>query len=323
MIKNLVASARGALFIGAVALSACHRPPATPPGFQGVVEYEERSVSFEAGGVILAVGVKRGDAVKAGDVLATLDDRLETLARAARAGEVEVAKADLVLLEAPARKEDLSVLFAQLKAAQATETLLEKTAARAHSLYEKSALPLSDLERIDADLARAHSEVQTLGNKLGALQKGARKEEVARAKVRVEATGTAVLLEDEKIKRYVAKTLTPGTVLDVHVEPGELAGVGTKVATIADTSHPYIDVFVPQGSLGGIRIGAVAKLRVDASKQPFSGKVEWISPRTEFTPRFLFSEKERANLVVRVRVRVDDPSRDLHAGVPGFVEITP
>ncbi len=323
MIKNLDTMARGAVLLGAIAVSACHRPPGAPAGFQGVVEYDERSVSFEAAGVILAVGIHRGDAVKAGDTLATLDDRLETLARAARAGEVEVAKADLVLLEAPARKEDLSALFAQLKAAQATETLLEKTAARAHSLYEKSALPLSDLERIDADLSRAHAEVQTLANKLGALNKGARKEEVARAKTRVEAIGTAVLLEDEKIRRYVAKTLTAGVVLDVHVEPGELAGVGTKVATIADTTHPYVDVFVPQARLGGVRIGAAAKLRVDASKQPFSGKVEWISPRTEFTPRFLFSDKERANLVVRVRVRIDDPARDLHAGVPGFVEITP
>jgi hypothetical protein len=51
--------------------------------------------------------------------------------------------------------------------------------------------------------------------------------------------------------------------------------------------------------------------------------VENVARATEFTPRFLFSERERANLVVRVRVRVDDPAQRLHAGVPAFVELGP
>lgn len=304
-----------------VGLAGCHRPPPQPPGFQGVVEYEERVVSFEAAGTVLHVAVKRGDRVEKGAVLAALDDRLEVLARAARAGEADVAQADLVLVEAGARKEDVGALAAQLEAAKSTSSLLAKTAERAHALYDKGSLPLSDLERIDADLARSKAEVASLNNKLAALQKGPRAEEIARAKTRVGASLATVSLADEKIKRYVAKTLVSGTVLDVHVDPGELAGVGSPVATIADTTHPYVDVFVPQKDLGGVKVGNGATLRVDASSKPYSGKVEWISPRTEFTPRYLFSEKERANLVVRVRVRIDDPAAELHAGVPGFVEI--
>jgi hypothetical protein len=61
-------------------------------------------------------------------------------------------------------------------------------------------------------------------------------------------------------------------------------------------------------------------VRVDTGEM-LPGAVEWISPRTEFTPRFLFSDRERPNLVVRVRVRIDDPERRLHAGVPAFAEI--
>jgi hypothetical protein len=58
---------------------------------------------------------------------------------------------------------------------------------------------------------------------------------------------------------------------------------------------------------------------VDASAQSFPGRVEDIGRRTEFTPRYLFSERERSQLVVRVRVRIDDPEQALHAGVPAFV----
>ena len=54
--------------------------------------------------------------------------------------------------------------------------------------------------------------------------------------------------------------------------------------------------------------------------EPLSGHIEHIFPKTEFTPRFLFSEGERPNLVLRTRVRVDDPQQRLHGGVPAFVE---
>ena len=47
--------------------------------------------------------------------------------------------------------------------------------------------------------------------------------------------------------------------------------------------------------------------------------MENVGRKTEFTPRFIFSERERPNLVVRIRVRIEDPEERLHAGVPAFV----
>jgi HlyD family secretion protein len=100
-----------------------------------------------------------------------------------------------------------------------------------------------------------------------------------------------------------------------------MAPVGVPVVTVADADHPYADVFVPEAELGGIQIGALSHVRVDSVAQELGGRVERISRRTEFTPRYLFSRGERTNLVVRVRVRIDDPQRLLHAGVPAFVRI--
>jgi hypothetical protein len=62
-------------------------------------------------------------------------------------------------------------------------------------------------------------------------------------------------------------------------------------------------------------------VRVDALGTTLPGHVEHVARKAEFTPRFLFSERERPNLVIRVRVRVDDPGERLHAGVPAFVTI--
>jgi len=68
-------------------------------------------------------------------------------------------------------------------------------------------------------------------------------------------------------------------------------------------------------------MGSKATLSVDATSKRFSGRVEHVSRKTEFTPRYLFSDRERPNLVVRVRIRIDDPEQRLHAGVPTFVDI--
>jgi HlyD family secretion protein len=111
-----------------------------------------------------------------------------------------------------------------------------------------------------------------------------------------------------------------GIVLDVHVDPEEIVAVGTPVVTVADIQHPYVDVFIPEGELEGVVPGAGAVVHVDETPEGFGGRIENVGRRTEFTPRYLFSERERPNLVVRVRVRIDDGER-LHAGVPAFVAL--
>ena len=68
-------------------------------------------------------------------------------------------------------------------------------------------------------------------------------------------------------------------------------------------------------------MGDRATLRADGIDEPLRGKVEHIARRTEFTPRYLFSDRERANLVVRVKIRIEDPKGQLHAGVPVFAKV--
>ncbi len=301
--------------------AACARRATVPPGFQGIVEYDERVVAFEVPGRIAKLDVHRGDVVKDGDKLAELDDSLEVLVRDARKSEVDGARADLALLEAGARSEDIQSAAADLRSATAAEDLAHKNLDRAKQLFETKSIAQAELDRGQADLDRATGTRTALEQRLAALRHGARPQEIARAKARLASAESAADLEDERLSRYAVRSHHAGAVLDVHVEEGELAAVGTPVATIADVNHPYADVFVPQGEMDGVKIGDKATVRVDATSQAFTGKVEYIAHRTEFTPRFLFSEQERPNIVIRVRVRIDDPGERLHAGVPAFATI--
>lgn len=288
---------------------------------QGVVELEETPLGFELGGRLTQLLVKEGDVVEVGSVLARIDDGLERSSRDAQAGQVEVAKQQAGAVRAGARGEELRSLQARVDAAKATEDLLVKQAGRERTLVEKGAVAAASLDDVEAQLARASAERDSLEHNLKLLRQGARREDVSVAEARAQAASAALEVNDARLVRHELRAPIRGTVLDVNYEPGEVVGAAAPVFTLADTHRPYIDVFVPQAGISAVSVGQAARVRVDALSAELGGKVEHIARRTEFTPRYLFSEKERSTLVVRVRVRVDDPKEQLRAGVPAFVSL--
>lgn len=323
MVKNAPAAlaAGGALLV--LALGGCRRGPEVPQGFQGLVEYDQRVIGFEVPGRIEQVAVQRGDLVKTGQLLAKLDDTLQRLTVESRQKDQAAAEADLALLLAGSRREDIASGAADLQAAMATEDQARKEDDRVHRLVADGALPQSELEKADAEFQRSTEQRKALEQKLLELRKGSRPEEIARSRTRVDQARSLLALEQERLARYTLAANAEAEVVDVEVKGGEFAVVGSPAVTLADTTHPYVDVFVPQGDMDGVRLGAPATVRVDMTSAPFPAKVEYVSPETEFTPKFLFSDRERPHLVVRVRVRVEDPERRLQSGLPAFAKVGP
>jgi HlyD family secretion protein len=303
------------LFLGL----GCEPKPRHVGAFQGVVEFDERVLGFETGGRLMRVPAVRGAEIHSGDLLATLDDKLERTVRESREAEATAAHADLSLVRAGTRPEQLRSMEAELRAAQANEALLEKTLARERALLDKGAITQASVDDVATRYAASTAQRQSIEQRLRELVNGARREQIESAAARAAAADRSALVEAERVTRHDLTALGPGRILEVHVEPGEVVAAGTPVVTVADTSHPYADVFVPQGNLDGIRIGSEATVAVDATAESFRGRIEDVGRRTEFTPRYLFSERERPNLVIRVRVRIEDPGEKLHAGVPAFV----
>jgi HlyD family secretion protein len=313
MINNSVCFAFAALTV------ACQPKPRHPGAFQGVIEFDERLLGFEVGGRVTALQAKRGATVHAGDVLATLDDALERTTKEGREAQARAAQADVALVRAGSRPEEVRAAEAQLRAAQSNEALLEKNVAREHVLLEKNAVSPASVDELESRLRAATAERQSTEQRLRELRNGARRQEVDRAEAQAAAASNEVNLGDERVRRYSLRALEDGVVLDVHADPNEVVAAGAPVVTVADTKHPYADVFIPEGELGGVKVDTPARTSIDATPEVFASRVENVGRKTEFTPRYLFSEQERSKLVVRVRVRIDDPEQRLFAGVPAFV----
>jgi HlyD family secretion protein len=292
-------------------------------GYAGVVELDERVLAFELAGRVKEVDVRRGDRVEAGGRIAALDAGLERATKVAREREVEGAEAQVTVLKAGARSADVRALAAEVKAAATRVAQLERDLAREKDLFAKGAVPRIAVDNLESQLDQANWQKAALEQRLVSLQQGARGEEIDVARAKAKALEANVEFVEERLSRYELRAPIDGVILDVHAKVGEVLSPGVPVATLGEPTAPYVDVFVPEGELAGIKQGVHAQVRVDALADSLPGKVQYVFQHTEFTPRFLFSERERPNLVVRVRVDVDDPEGRLPVGVPAFVTFEP
>jgi HlyD family secretion protein len=305
---------------GMALVLGCRASAAPRERFQGIVEYEERHLGFPLGGVITSVAVVEGQGVAVTDRVATLDDQLERAQRDGRVAEAAAAEARLALLLAGTRAELITQVQARLTGASVSERSAEHRLNDERALSRVGAAPAAGVIDREAAFAEALATRRALEEELRALRRGARPEELAAARATVAAARAAVAASETRLRQHALTVPTPGTVLDVHVRSGEVVAAGQPVITIADTGHPYVDVFVPQGRISEISVGAPVKIWVDSLAQPLPGTIEHVARRTEFTPTYVFSLKERTHFVLRVRVRVAPPADvALAAGVPAFV----
>lgn len=113
-----------------------------------------------------------------------------------------------------------------------------------------------------------------------------------------------------------------GTILDTHLEVGEIAFPGTAILTIGDLTKPWMYIYVKETELGLVKIGQSAKVFIDSySGKAFQGKVVSISNKAEFTPKTIETKDERVKLVFAVKVMIENIDMILKPGMPADAEI--
>jgi len=112
-----------------------------------------------------------------------------------------------------------------------------------------------------------------------------------------------------------------GIVLVKVLDSGEVAQAGGTVAVIGETADRWVRVYVPEGFINRIALGAPARVRFDGLRKSYKGRVSTISPRAEFTPRNVQTPEERVTQTFAVKVRLEDPDAPSYAGVSADVTL--
>jgi HlyD family secretion protein len=111
-------------------------------------------------------------------------------------------------------------------------------------------------------------------------------------------------LQDQLRKCHIAAPIK-GTVLEKYVEKGEFVAIGKPLFKMADTEQMFIRAYVTSAQLQNIKVGQKAKVFADygdGQKKEYDGTVSWISSRSEFTPKTILTDDERADLVYALKV---------------------
>jgi HlyD family secretion protein len=316
--------------------TACRTaPPADRVRVSGHVEATDVQVSAQVGGQLLELRVAEGDRVTAGDVIARLDTRDTDLSLQRIRAERQQADAQVRLLRAGARREDIRQAGAQfqaanadIEAAQADLTAAEADLARFEALLASNAgsrkqrddaLARRDVARgrLQAARERARAGQETVSR----LQAGARREEIEGAMARLAAVDAQIATLEKAIADATIAAPATGVVTEKLVEQGELIAPRMPLVVITDLAHAWADVFVDEPAIPRLRVGQAATLHTDAGGEAIPGKVTFISPRAEFTPRNVQTAEERSRLVYRVKVSADNTSGVLKEGMPVEAEL--
>jgi HlyD family secretion protein len=153
-------------------------------------------------------------------------------------------------------------------------------------------------------------------------QEGYRKEDIASAKAAKESAEAAVRLIQRTIQDATVVIPCDGVINERYVEPGEFVAPGTLLATVINLQDMWIMAYVSEKNLGKVRLGQTGKVFVDSyPDREFPGKVTYISPEAEFTPKNIQTREERVKLVYGVKVQIDNTEEILKPGMPADVTI--
>jgi len=325
------------LALGGVAAAACNRGAANAGRrVSGYVEATDVRVASEVGGRLLEVKVAEGDRVGADAVVARIDTADTDLAVRRAEAERDQAAAQLALLRAGSRPEDVRQASAQVQSAQAdirgAQAELEAAAAdldRFEGLLCANAGSVK--QRDDAATRRevaaarvrgAQDRAQAAAETVAKLRAGARPQEVDAARARVSSADAQIASLRKNAADAVVKAPVSGVVTAKLLDQGEMAAPRAAVAVITDLDHAWANLYVDERLVPRLKIGQPATLITDAG-QRLTGTITFISPKAEFTPRNVQTADERSKLVYRVKVTADNKDGVLKPGMPIEAELQP
>ncbi len=320
----------------ALLTAACATPePTDQVRVSGHVEATETRLAPDAGGRIVTFSVDEGDRVEAGQPILTLDTRDVDLALQRARADLAQVDAQLRLLLAGARPEDLrqaesqvATANADLSASRAELQSAELDLKRYEALLEtnsgsrKQRDDAATRREVAADRVRAsESRVRAADESLARLEAGARREEIEAARARVDAATAQIATLEKNLADTTLLSPVSGILTERLAELGEVIAPRTPVAVVVDLDRAWADVFVPGPDIPRLRIGQPAQVFTDAGGSGLAGTVTFISPKAEFTPRNVQTADERSKLVYRVRIAVDNQEGILKQGMPIEAEL--
>ena len=270
----------------ALVLNACGRKERQYDA-TGVFEATETTVYAEQTGALLTFNVEEGDTVGQNREVGLIDTTQLWL----KMKQAEAMKS-VYQSQKPEQEKQIAVTRQQLAKAKQDQQ-------RYKELVADGAAPAKMLDD-------ANSQVEVLQRQLDAQLSSLRVNTNALDK-QMDATDVQAEQLRDQIRKCHILVPAKGTVIEKYVERGEFVSAGKPLFKMADTENMFIRAYVTSAQLENIKTGQKATVFADYGngwKKEYEGRVTWISSRSEFTPKTILTDDERADLVYAVKVAI-------------------
>jgi HlyD family secretion protein len=316
--KRFAAAFLAVAAIGAVIWLAVQRLEATaPPGtLYGNVEIRQVDLSFNAEGTVISMPKREGDRVKQDETIAGLDPATYQSAYDLAVARRDAAQAQLDVLLAGTRPEEIDEARANLAAAQASLADAEVSFERQKGLAATNATTrqLLDDARMALDAGRARMDQMQAS--LTKAVNGPRAEDIAAARAQLRAAEATVDLAHTQLARTKLIAPADGTIMTRVIEPGTVVLPAANVYSMALDDEVWVRAFAPEPLLARVAPGTEVTLTSDGTHKSYRGRIGYVSPAAEFTPKTVETPELRTQLVYRLRIRVENADDGIRQGMP-------
>ncbi len=283
----------------------------------GNVDIRTVNISFRVGGRLQSLSVDEGDAIKQGQTLGELDKAPFENALMQAKANVATAQAQYDLMMAGYRAEEIAQAAAAVKQAQAAYDYAQSFLQRQQGLWSKRLLSANDLENAKSSRDQALATLKSAQDKLSQYRAGNRPQEIAQAKANLEQAQAQLAQSTLDLQDTVLTAPSDGTLLTRAVEPGSMLSAGSTVLTLSLTHPVWVRAYVDEKNLSQAQPGREILLYTDGRPdKPYHGKIGFVSPTAEFTPKTVETPDLRTDLVYRLRIIVADADDSLRQGMP-------
>ena len=329
MSLHLLARARLAASVAALALllAGCDWPwqkagPDQPLQLSGTVDARQVDVAFQVPGRIQRLAADEGQAVRAGDAVAELDPADYRLGAERAQAQAASAQMGLAALQAGARPQEIRGAEAAVEQAQADARFARQEVLRTQDLVAQNFVAPQQMDRVRSASDAAEARLRQGREALALLRAGARKEDIERAQAERDAANAALASARRQLGYVRIASPVDGVVSVRLAEAGQVVGAGQPVLRIAELGKPWVRVYLAEADLARVRLGQPVQVRVDGVPgQVFAGRLAFISPQAEFTPKTVETKALRVDLVYRAKIEVDDARGLLKIGMPADVAL--
>ena len=287
----------------------------------GNVDIREVELGFRVPGRLAAMDVDEGETVTTGQRLARIDPQpYEDALAAAEAGVLQ-AQANVDKLESGARPQEVQQARASVREAEAAFRDAERNFERQQGLVKTGASSQRILDAAAAQREATAARLASAREALALAREGFRSEDIAAARANLAA---AVARRDQAQTQLDDTELTApsdGTLLARIREPGSMLMQGEPVYSLSLDKPVYVRAYVAEPDLGRTAPGTLVEVTSDASDKVYKGRIGFVSPRAEFTPKSVETAELRTDLVYRLRIVVTDADSRLRQGMPVTVEV--